>query len=97
MKRIYLDHAATTLMKEEVIAEVLRMMQENYGNPSSIHQFGRQAKMELMEARQTIARLIGSKEDEIIFTSGGTEGDNTAIIQTALSKKAKGTTSSQQK
>ncbi len=90
MKEIYLDHAATTPMKEEVIAEVLRVMQENFGNPSSVHQFGRKAKEELMTARQAIARSIHAKEDEIIFTSGGTEGDNTAIIQTALLKQNQG-------
>lgn len=90
MQSIYLDHAATTPMKPEVIQEMLRVMENVYGNPSSIHQFGRQAKFELEMAREVIAKSIHALPNEIVFNSGGTEGDNTAIIQTALNCMDKG-------
>ncbi|HCM90863.1 MULTISPECIES: cysteine desulfurase family protein [Vagococcus] len=87
MVNIYLDHAATTPMHEEVIKEMTRIMTTVYGNPSSIHHFGRQADFELENAREEIAKAINAQPTEIIFNSGGTEGDNTALIQTALDKK----------
>ncbi|AQP54701.1 cysteine desulfurase NifS [Vagococcus penaei] len=90
MGAVYLDHAATTPMRQEVIGEMLRIMTSVYGNPSSIHQFGRQAEFELVLARDTVAAAINAKPDEIIFNSGGTEGDNTVLIQTAMAQKAKG-------
>lgn len=90
MTAVYLDYAATTPMHPEVIKEMTRVMTTIYGNPSSIHRFGRQAHFELEEAREIIARSIHAKPDEIIFNSGGTEGDNTIIIQTALSQKSNG-------
>lgn len=90
MGAVYLDHAATTPMRQEVIDEMLRIMTSVYGNPSSIHQFGRQAEFELVLARDTVAAAINAKPDEIIFNSGGTEGDNTVLIQTAMAQKAKG-------
>ncbi len=90
MEHIYLDHAATTPTAPEVIAEMQLVMREIWGNPSSIHQFGRRAKQKLTAARQVIAASIGAKEHEIIFTSGGTEGDNTAILQTAFSRQTIG-------
>lgn len=91
MADIYLDHAATTPMHEEVIKEMTRIMTTVYGNPSSIHRFGRQADFELENAREEIAKAINAQPVEIIFNSGGTEGDNTALIQTALDKKEVGT------
>lgn len=90
MNQIYLDHAATTPMHENVIKEMTRIMANVYGNPSSIHQFGRQADFELENAREEIAKGVNAKPTEIIFNSGGTEGDNTALIQTAISQQDKG-------
>ena len=90
MVEIYLDHAATTPMHPEVISEMTRIMTDVYGNPSSIHSFGRKASFELEMARDEIAQSINCQSTEIIFNSGGTEGDNTAIIQTALMMKDKG-------
>lgn len=77
--RIYLDNAATTPMDPEVIKEVFRVMENCYGNPSSIHAFGREARTLVEKARRTIATLIHASPSEIFFTSGGTEADNMAI------------------
>lgn len=90
MEKIYLDHAATTPMHPAVIAEMTRVMGEYFGNPSSIHGFGRLAHEQLELARQTIADSLNVHPHEIIFNSGGTEGDNTAILETAISREAKG-------
>lgn len=90
MKDIYLDHAATTPMAKEVVEVMTQSMLENFGNPSSIHLFGRKAKAALMTARRTIANSLNALPSEIIFTSGGTEGDNTAIISSALANQKKG-------
>ena len=90
MKHIYLDHAGTTPMHPEVIAEMTAVMQDNYGNPSSIHGVGREAHRKLEGVRQVVAQSIGARPHEIIFTSGGTEGDNTAIVETALKMKTSG-------
>lgn len=80
---IYADHAATSPMAEEVIEVMGKTMKENYGNPSSIHGFGRDARAKLDQARQKIASSIQAKPSEIIFTSGGSESNNTAIIKVA--------------
>lgn len=90
MKRVYLDHAATTPMHPEVIRVMTDVMTNIFGNPSSVHQFGRQANKQLQEMRTIVARSLGVKEHEIIFNSGGTEGDNTALIETALSRREQG-------
>lgn len=76
MKKVYLDNAATTPIDPEVIREMAKVMQEDYGNPSSTHTFGRQAKNTLELSRKAIAKAIGATSQEIIFTSGGTEGNN---------------------
>lgn len=89
-KAVYLDHAATTPMRPEVIQEMVRVMESVYGNPSSTHQFGRRAHFELEMAREQVARSIHALPEEIIFNSGGTEGDNTVIIQAALARQALG-------
>lgn len=83
MERIYLDHAATSPMHPKVIDKMLKVMNETFGNPSSIHSFGREARHYLDLARAEMARSIGAKENEIIFTSGGTEADNMAILGAA--------------
>ena len=88
--RIYLDHAATSPMHPNVIDKMMAVMTSDFGNPSSIHAFGRQARHILDEARETIAASIGAGRNEIIFTSGGTEADNTALIGIAEANRAKG-------
>ncbi len=77
--RIYLDNAATTPMDEAVLEEMTAVMREHYGNPSSIHTHGRQARTLIEKARKTIAGLLHVSPAEIFFTSGGTEADNMAI------------------
>lgn len=88
--RIYLDHAATSPIHPEVIQTMLGAITNTYGNPSSIHYAGRAARKALDEARHNIAENIHAEEKEIIFTSGGTEGDNLALIGTALAHKENG-------
>ncbi|WP_088226229.1 cysteine desulfurase NifS [Desulfosporosinus sp. FKB] len=91
MRRVYLDHSATTPVDPEVAALMMTYYTEKYGNPSSVHSFGREAKQALEEARRQVAELIGAEPSEVTFTSGGTEADNLAILGTAeaLSKKGK--------
>lgn len=90
VKRIYMDHAATTPVRIEVIEAMLPYMKEKYGNASSLHSFGREAKEALEESREIIADAIGASPEEIIFTSGGTEADNLAIKGFALANREKG-------
>ncbi|WP_028391913.1 cysteine desulfurase family protein [Bacillus cihuensis] len=80
MKNVYLDHAATSPMHPRVIDRMLAVMKDEYGNPSSIHSYGRASRQVLDESRAIMARSIGALPNEIIFTSGGTESDNTALI-----------------
>ncbi len=80
MKATYLDNNATTRVAPEVLEEMLPFFSEQYGNPSSMHSFGGQVARYLNEARSRVAALIGAEGDEIIFTSCGTESDNTAIL-----------------
>jgi cysteine desulfurase len=90
MERIYLDHAATTPMHPRVIEKMMEVMNHNFGNPSSIHSFGREARHYIDLARETLAKSIGAKENEIVFTSGGTEADNMALFGVAESYQHKG-------
>ena len=83
MKTVYLDNAATTQIDEEVIEVIHSSMKENFGNPSSIHQFGRKAKSAVETARKKIAKHFNVTASEIIFTAGGTEADN-LILQNAV-------------
>ena len=87
---IYLDNAATTPMSAVAISAMTKVMQETHGNPSSIHGHGRQAGKLLREARQELAQLLGTKPQHIFFTSGGTEGNNTAIIGYCLRHQEQG-------
>lgn len=87
---IYLDHAATTAIKEEVIKEMMPYLTEQYGNPSSLYSFGRKSKKAIENARMRIANSINAKKSEIYFTSGGTEADNWAIKGIAKHYKNKG-------
>lgn len=90
MRRVYLDHSATTPVRPEVLAAMLPFLKDTYGNPSSIHSFGQEGKKALEESREKIAAAIGASPDEIIFTSGGTEADNLAIIGVARAYAKKG-------
>lgn len=90
MRRVYLDHSATTPVDAEVATLMLTYYTEKYGNPSSIHGFGREAKHALEEARLQVASLIGAKPEEVTFTSGGTEADNLAILGIAEARRNKG-------
>jgi cysteine desulfurase len=87
---IYLDHAATSPLRPEVLEAMLPYLREHHGNPSSIHASGRRARQGLDEARETIARLLGVKPREIVFTSGGTEADNLAVKGAAWAGSAHG-------
>ncbi len=84
---IYLDNAASTAVHKDVLNEMLPFLKEQYGNPSSIHRFGRQADKAIRNARKRISELINSSPDEILFTSGGTESNNTALYGIAHSNK----------
>lgn len=90
LERIYLDHAATSPVHPQVVEAMVPYMTTYFGNPSSIHSFGRETRRALDEARETIAKTIGAKANEIIFTSGGTEADNLAIIGVAMANREKG-------
>ncbi|WP_298538547.1 cysteine desulfurase family protein [uncultured Aquimarina sp.] len=79
MQKVYFDSAATTQLRPEVIDRMTLVLREDYGNPSSTHGFGRSAKNHIEQARKNIAKYLGVKASEIIFTSGGTEADNLAI------------------
>ena len=87
---IYADNAATTKMSQASIDKMVSLMNETYGNPSSLYRFGQKAKEELELARETVASVIGAEPREILFTSGGSEADNQAIRSVALLGKAQG-------
>ena len=87
---IYLDHAASSPLRAEVLEAMLPYLREHHGNPSSIHASGRRARQGLDEAREQIATLLGAKPREIVFTSGGTEADNLAVKGVAWAGSAKG-------
>jgi len=89
-KRIYLDYAATTPVKKEVLEEMIPYFCEKFGNPSTIYSYGREGKQALDLARDRIAKALGAKQDEIYFTSGGSESDNWAIKGIAFANRDKG-------
>ena len=84
---VYLDNAATTAMRDEVLQSMLPYFSTNFGNPSSLYSIGQDARRAVDESRETIARAIGCRTSEIIFTSGGTESDNAAIKGAALGSR----------
>ena len=90
LKPIYLDYNATTPIDPQVLKAMLPFLSEHFGNPSSSHLYGKAAKEAVNRAREQTAKLIGSETDEILFTSGGTEGNNHAIIGIALANIEKG-------
>ncbi|HLG53765.1 MAG TPA: cysteine desulfurase family protein [Vicinamibacterales bacterium] len=90
MTRIYLDHNATTPPSAAVVDQMTLTLREEFGNPSSVHHFGQRAKAAIDEARSAVARLLGADPSEIVFTGGGTEGDNLAIRGVAEALEATG-------
>ena len=92
MERIYFDHAATTSLDKDVLEKMLPYFSAEYGNADSLHALGRQAMNAVDQARDTIARLIGAKPNEIYFTSGGTESDNWAVFGGAYAQRKLGKT-----
>jgi len=90
MRRIYLDHAATTPTHPEVVKAMLPYFTDAFGNPSSIYSYGQEAKGAVEEARTKVAELIGARSEEIVFTSGGTEADNFALKGVAYANEDKG-------
>ena len=90
MERIYMDNAATTAIAPEALAVMLPCFAQFYGNASSIHATGREARQKMEEARRTVAACLGAKPNEIYFTSGGTESDNWAIKGAAFANRKKG-------
>src|SRR3954465_2468936 len=77
---VYLDHAATTPVRDEVLEAMQPFFGARFGNPSSVHRWGREARTALDEAHERVARCIGASADEVVFTSCGTEADNMAVI-----------------
>jgi len=90
MKQVYLDHAATTPLDTRAQEAMKPYLQERYGNPSSFHSVGKQVKDDLDQARSRISKLISARTSEIIFTSGGTESDNLALLGFARKNQDKG-------
>ena len=90
MKPIYLDHNATTPLHPNVIEAIIPLMTDHFGNPSSVHAFGRTARVKVDEAREKVAKLINCRPGEIVFTSGGSESNNFAILGAALALRSNG-------
>ncbi len=90
MKEIYLDNAATTPISQSVYEEMMDKYKNVYGNASTLYGLGREAHTLMENSREVIAKSINADVDDIIFTSGGTEGDNTAIVQSALARQSLG-------
>lgn len=87
---VYMDHAATTFIKPEVVETMLPFLKDHFGNPSSLYSVGREAKEAVEAAREKLAKALGAKPEEIYFTSGGTESDNWAVKGTAFARRKKG-------
>ncbi|EEI19915.1 MAG: cysteine desulfurase family protein [Lentilactobacillus hilgardii] len=90
MEEIYLDNAATTRVSDEVYAELMDKYKNVYGNASTLYGLGRQSKEVMEHAREVIAKSINADPEEIVFTSGGSESDNTAVMQTAFARQSLG-------
>src|SRR5690242_7224196 len=88
--RVYFDHNATTPVDPIALDLMVRVLREDFGNASSVHRFGQQAKAVLDEARSEVATLIGAEPSELVFTSGGTEADNFALRGAADALEATG-------
>ena len=88
---VYLDNSSTTKPCLEAVQAVLHSMEENWGNPSSLHSLGFQAERAVEDARQAVADALSCRSEEILFVSGGTEGNNLAILGAAYARKKQGT------
>jgi cysteine desulfurase len=91
MRRVYLDHIATTPLNPEVFEAMLPFLKENYGNPQSLHSVGQEAQAAVEDAREKVAQLINAKASEVFFTSSGSESNNFALKGLALARKNQGT------
>src|SRR5712692_2410282 len=80
MRRVYFDHNATTPVDREVLEAMLPFFADEFGNASSIHSFGQRTRAAVERARESVAALVGAEPAEIVFTSGGTEADNLAVL-----------------
>ena len=89
-KLVYMDHAATTPVREEVLEQMIPYMKQYYGNPSSIYTLAQESRRAIDESRENVAHLIGARTRDIIFTSGGTESDNAALKGTAAALRSMG-------
>tara|TARA_Y100000590_G_C15685167_1_gene1001335 strand:+ start:402 stop:1568 length:1167 start_codon:yes stop_codon:yes gene_type:complete len=89
-QQVYMDHAATTPMRDEVFQKMVPFLKNNFGNPSSMYQIGQTSRKALDESREKVAKVLNCKRTEVIFTSGGTESDNTAIKGGALALQTTG-------
>lgn len=87
---VYMDHAATTFIKQEVVETMLPFLKDHFGNPSSLYSIGREGKEAVETAREKLAKALGASPEEIYFTSGGTESDNWAVKGTAFARRKKG-------
>ena len=83
-RMIYMDQAATTAVRPEVLEKMLPYLKESFGNPSSIYNLAQEGRKAVDDSRETIARILGCRIGEVVFTSGGTESDNAAIHGAAL-------------
>ncbi len=92
MKPAYFDHAATTPLDPRVLAEMQPYFSERFGNPASVHRYGQEAHVAVEAARQEVARLLGARPEEVVFTSGGTEANNMAILGVMLAQREQGRT-----
>ena len=90
MENVYFDNAGTTKLDEEVLQKMMPYLKDNYGNASSIYKLGRESKKAIEESRETIAKILNCKPNEIYFTAGGSESDNTAIKGIARANRKKG-------
>ena len=88
--KVYLDNAATTMVRQEVVDAMIPAFTTYYGNPSSLHEYAREAEQLLDSARKDVAAVIGAKPDEIVFTGGGSESDNMALRGAVAANKKKG-------
>ena len=89
-RTVYLDHAGTTSMDPQVLEAMIPYFSQLYGNPSSIHTVGQEARYALDESRERVAKVLGCRAREVVFTGGGSESDNAAIygVATALQRRA---------
>ncbi|MBD2844560.1 cysteine desulfurase [Paenibacillus sp. IB182496] len=90
MRQIYLDHAATTPLHPSVLAAMLEVLEGPPANPSSVHAFGRRARARVTAARDSLAERLGCRAEQLVFTSGGTESDNLALLGTAAAMRGRG-------